>query len=231
MARNFLDGFLAPLVIILVGCAFYLTASATECGQAADCNGYIIWAIVCPCLAIVICIIMCVLVFLKAGPPIMHQLVALFLVIWLGLGCLIATFKEPFVITTNGYFSSWVAFLGAIYYLWCSSEVAKSGALKVNDEIKKLGFPALIFMFFLSIVCLTASGIACENQGCSGEEGWAVAFSCITLVLSFVIVLLNAFTGFMKPIVHIIVALFFIAFSAAGAGVLTFRGPFKVTSK
>eukprot|EP00013_Stygamoeba_regulata_P018432 CAMPEP_0177667368 /NCGR_PEP_ID=MMETSP0447-20121125/22086_1 /TAXON_ID=0 /ORGANISM="Stygamoeba regulata, Strain BSH-02190019" /LENGTH=274 /DNA_ID=CAMNT_0019173595 /DNA_START=103 /DNA_END=927 /DNA_ORIENTATION=- len=231
MAKNFIDGFLAPLIVILVGSVFYLTAAATDCDQADDCSdSYYVWALVCSCLAIVIALVMMVLAYLNVGPPLMHTLVALFLVIWLGLGCLIATFKSPFTVTTNGYFASWTAFLGAIYYLWCASEVAKSGVLKVNDEIKKLGFPGLIFMFFLSIVCLTASGIACEEGDCTSEEAWAVAFSCITLVLSAIIVILLAFTGFMKPIIHIFVAVFFIAFSAAGAGVLTFRGPFKVTS-
>jgi len=88
------------------------------------------------------------------------------------------------------------------------------------------GYPLIVFL--CSVVALVASSTKCgDGPSCTGVEGWAVAASVVSTVVSLGYLVLDK-KGNLEPKMQLIVTLFLFAWWVAFAGVATFKGPFTI---
>ena len=53
----------------------------------------------------------------RETPVTVQQLIALFFVVWYGVGVGICTFVDPFRVTSNGYFGVWIGLIASLFAL------------------------------------------------------------------------------------------------------------------
>lgn len=221
--------FLQPLGLLLIASLFYLAVVASDCSHLHSCKkAPFTWGLVCSSISIVAALCLMPFAYVQVVPLIVHLAAAAFLTLWWGFGAGWATFKDPYPVTGNGYFSSWAAFTGAVWYLYLSSSGVRQRTSELEERIRTSGYTGVFFIFFLSVIYLIAAVSVFTSH--SGESAWAVAFGVIALVFSLVIIVLQLFIQLVIPAqIHVAVAGLLLLFSAAGCGVGTFVGPFKET--
>jgi hypothetical protein len=100
-------------LVITIGSAVALTASATLCDTRNSCDDQYGWAVAVSAFSCLVCFLFFVL------SAFLHKFTQYFalvlLIAWIP-GCGVLTFDLPFAAAGNGYFSAWVCFFGSAYW-------------------------------------------------------------------------------------------------------------------
>eukprot|EP00195_Chlamydomonas_chlamydogama_P007672 CAMPEP_0202912154 /NCGR_PEP_ID=MMETSP1392-20130828/56947_1 /ASSEMBLY_ACC=CAM_ASM_000868 /TAXON_ID=225041 /ORGANISM="Chlamydomonas chlamydogama, Strain SAG 11-48b" /LENGTH=139 /DNA_ID=CAMNT_0049602955 /DNA_START=50 /DNA_END=469 /DNA_ORIENTATION=+ len=94
-----------------------LIAAAIVCDERSECKDYEAYAVAVGAISTAFTLVQALLLVFNGG--VANKIapwLSLFLVLWWIPGAGIGTFKSPFVITGNGYFASWAAFLFSLMY-------------------------------------------------------------------------------------------------------------------
>mmetsp|Transcript_24852 Transcript_24852/g.48166 ORF Transcript_24852/g.48166 Transcript_24852/m.48166 type:complete len:278 (-) Transcript_24852:232-1065(-) len=144
---------------------------------------------------------------------------SLFLFLWWGVGTGIITFKAPFTITSNGWFSAWAGFIFTTHW-----------ALHIDSaqftQMEK-GRQLLVLLFACSAVLIFACiGPIAQDGGYKGQAAWGISAGSITLLMC--VGLIKKYDDIAINIMKASCAFFFVVWAAV-AGVCTFDGPFRFT--
>merc|ERR1711920_335220 len=133
----------------------------------------------------------------------------------------IATFDAPYVLTGNGFFACWVAFLASLVLFDSSWGVNGSSARKIPSE--------LAWLLLGSIVVLVAATY--ERHVNDVWSWWAVICSAVSVLITVVLAVSmgsdrGSSIGSYLPSLSLFLAIWW----AFGTGFMTFRSPFVVTT-
>jgi len=140
--------------------------------------------------------------------------VAVFLLIWWGIGAGILTFNEPFLIVGNGYFGCWLGFAmsGSFAMQTVNYFSNSAGSIKTLEQDRRTVF----FILILSLIEIVAAYFLCDHRpDCS--DGYA--FAIVSGVLSACVCLIFLIAGGALPTIY--VAGFLLFWWMASVGVLT----------
>mmetsp|Transcript_27076 Transcript_27076/g.64316 ORF Transcript_27076/g.64316 Transcript_27076/m.64316 type:complete len:273 (-) Transcript_27076:259-1077(-) len=149
----------------------------------------------------------------------LQHFIAGFLFIWWLVGTCIITFKAPFTVTSNGYFSAWVGLFASAMALGASADMAKKAA---QGTILCLLMAAVVVVLAIAILHDTEV----ERDNMHDESIFGLVSACFTIVCCLLMLLLPSK---LPPIVTKIFAILLVLLWIATAGVLTFREPFVIT--
>lgn len=227
----------AALFVCLAASVVEFATTADKCtsedvyGQESSCTDHkIAWALACGVVSTFFCIIG--LVLIKAAPnrPAFTDLfLSLILVgIWIFGAAFNTSTNGTYNLTGNGYFSTWIALLGAAYYAHLSL-----GHLREHLE-RHVRFNGPILVLVASVVEFSVAADYYANiEGAkdNSRAEWAIAVGCVSFFLC-ALQLLFAYlhSGFVE-VSGKILSLLLVAMWAAGAGVNTsVKGPFNQVS-
>jgi hypothetical protein len=195
-----------------------------ECGR----NGVILWAVICSTVSLALTSWLLLAGLLRGGDNniplcgITMKAFSWFLLIWwtFGTGCF--TFDAPFAGIGNGFFASWLAFVGALILAITFIPFIST---KFNEARNAVLAKYMGLMCFASGVNLVASAVTC-SQACGGFNAWAVACSTISFVLCLLCILTPGAPGSLGSLEGRYVAYFLGAWWTIGVFTMTFEGPF-----
>jgi len=178
-------------------------------------------------------VVLLVLVFVcPRVPAIPDKWVKYFLFAWWCAGASVGTFDKPYTVTGNGYFGLWAALIASAVLAFGEGNV--KGSMEKGAGAAKASLP-LFGLFVASVVCLAAASIVCDDMNtrwtdCQDYVAWAVACTCISVVITLVLIVLGYLgkDGAIQP--HLKwVALFLLVWWIAGVWCMTFKRPFSAT--
>jgi len=219
----------SALAVLFVASLVEFVAAARFCDTIPKCEKQNAWAVAVGVVS-AICTF-AVLLYLRFTPtlsPLVIKILGFFLTaLWIA-GAGIVTFRGPFILTGNGYFSSWVAFGAAGYFLHENVTLVQSAVQSIMARTMAAGreTQALWVTLFASVIELTAASLLCQNFACEKQIAWAVVVGALSIFLCLLCLFLNAYLGVVKAYL----ALLLLGIWTFGAGVLTFDAPFLVTS-
>lgn len=215
-----------------------MIAAAINCSKLGACQEYDGWAVACPCISFLTCVVLIIMFYLEACPdclPEAAKWISLVLfVMWIaGVWCM--TFKRPFEAPGNGFFGSWfaVAFAGLLMFeLLQPAFIPEDMRVTEAKDLKDKGDRNKRVWMLLAIASLAVavqSAMDCdEAYDCSKINlPWAVACSWISFIFVTVTIILW-YVGCEFPDGYLkwsSLALFL--WWGAGAGVLTFDNPYS----
>jgi len=152
------------------------------------------------------------------------QTLAMFLVLWWGVGAGVCTFLDPFKATTNGYFALWGGFVAAVLAL---ADVHDS----VRDRVR--GYGATMRSSFENEADMQAQAallgcaalvvlLACIEPAEAGEAVFGIVAGVLTILISLVLVFAKFDAAQQRPMLKALAA-FLLVLWVVAAGVLTFR--------
>lgn len=165
--------------------------------------------------------------FAKLSP-----IIAIFFLVWWGLGTAVTTFKEPFNNSGNGYFAAWGAFITSFIMAGAASERLRTFLGSTITKVVAGSIEAKLSMGIgaASLVLLAAVAVEAADYGDpTGQELWGVicAFTSSVFVLIHTILRIPCERITLPPTIFgAILALWWLT----GVAVLTFDGPFKYSS-
>lgn len=141
--------------------------------------------------------------------------VSLFLLLWWTIGTGVITFKGPFLLVSNGYFSAWAALLFTTHW-----------ALNIDtSKFTELEYGRKILVSFM--VAAAVEMFACipfiANDFFLGQAAWGLTAGLITLLICGAIIKL--YDDMNAQVLKINAILMFVIWATV-AGVCTFDGPF-----
>lgn len=229
------------VALIVASCA-ELAAAARFCDKIKDlpfqeCDGSRLFAVIVGGVSLGFNVIFGVGLYLRQEQfKAFSAYLAVVMVLLWGFGVAVCTFSEPFKITGNGYFATWAAAVTSVYFAQISFSKfnailgkAFTGALAGSLERRIM----MIVMIF-SYVCAFASLTDNTYPGFHKNEKWGFAcgITCGGLITVFMI--LKAFTSMVdgpKGTTYVkYLSYFLVIMWLFGVGVLTFDGPFELTS-
>lgn len=220
----------------ICGCSLVvLIQAAVECsGELSEgCQNEFLYTVVLGVISLVLstlCIFwgQCAETSFRQFSPI----VAIFFLIWWGLGTGVSTFSAPFANSGNGYFASWGAFIASFIMAGAASDrlrkflgAAVTRVLAGNIEAKLYIGIAMASLVMLAAVAVEAS----DYENPTPQEMWGVICSAVSFfVVLFHTLLRLVCEGFtLAPTrLGLVLAIWWIA----GVAVLTFDEPFKYAS-
>lgn len=221
---------------VFVCCAASVIEFATtadECNSDDNCDHKrIAWALACGVISAVLCFLRILLIKFKPElPAIVDTVLSIFLTVWWVFGTAFNTSsKGPFNSSGNGYFSTWAAFFASVVYLAVSVS-------QVSAATKAAQGPAIQGTLLLLIASVVELGVSCDyyheqHDAFSTKKKHRVFFAIALGVISSVacLVLLLLFVKQLGPheMIGKVMAVFLLAWWAAGAGVNTSHdGPFE----
>lgn len=145
------------------------------------------------------------------------------LFLWWGFGVFVLTSEGgPFTNTGNGYFACWVGFASSAFLAHTQLNQLRSAVARFRNS----GSDANLALGVCSaIVIWQASTLCFQKSNCTGYTIWAMTCGIVSLLLNVVFVLCPLKAG--KP--SMFFSIFFALWWVAGAGVMTFEGPFNST--
>jgi len=106
------------MLTIILGAVVVLIAAAVLCGDT-NCKNQNGYAVAVPTIAIPVVIPFMIFTFLQPY----RIWASLFMAVWWLIGAAVLTFDRPFTAAGNGYFGTWVACLGSLYWFYlCAYE-------------------------------------------------------------------------------------------------------------
>jgi len=223
------------LVVISICSLVVLIQAAVECGgsysdSCSDVYGYTVSVGAISWVVSLICRAWCWCgpsTFAKFSP-----IVAIFFLVWWGLGTAVSTFKEPFSKSGNGYFAAWGAFITSFIMAGAVSERLRTFLGSTLTKVVAGSIEAKLSMGIgaSSVVLLAAVAVeATDYDKPTGQELWGVicGFASGIFVLIHTILRIPCERITLPPTVFgIILSVWWLS----GVVVLTFDGPFKYSS-
>lgn len=186
-----------------------------------NCRGNLAYAVAVGALGAVIVLVYMLLVKFVSLPAKGKVFMTVVLFIWWSMGAFIITFDGPYLITSNAYFGTWVA--------WTTSAVLLSNSFsEVQGAVSR--FQALgksVGMLFLGSAVELAASISYCSEGsgiCVDYAAYALACGVVSLVVVMLMILVPSLAEHKR-----VIGLFMVAWWVAGAGINTFAGIFKIT--
>lgn len=217
------------IVMLLVASVVELISAGRECDQDHRvCKDELLLAVLVGLISIFFCILY--LIYNKFASSPNRFIGMLFALIFIGnwtVGAGVTTFKRPFTVVSNGYFSSWLAFAVSCYF--ANSRIPLISTMLARFKEKGQNSQDYFVVFILlaaSVVVLVHAITLCEDpRECENEAAWAVAVGVVTTALATITLLLSALLSRVKVYLAVLIALIWIP----GCGILTFDyAPFMV---
>jgi len=148
--------------------------------------------------------------------------VSLFLFVWWAVGTGVMTFKAPFIVLGNGYFSAWAGLAFTTHWA-LNIDIVKSRFTeldKCGKAIVSLGMAAAVEMF--ACIPYLSGGSWC-GKCFVGQAAWGLSAGVITIIAC--IVLLKMYDDIDAKLFKVSSIIIFIVWAVV-AGVCTFDGPF-----
>jgi len=223
-------------IVVICSCSFVvLCQAAVECGleysdNCRDVYGYTV------AVGVISFVLSFVVIFwMNCGQRSFDQfspVIAIFFLSWWGLGTAIATFKEPFSDSGNGYFASWAAFIASFVMAGAVSQRLRAFLGTAMTRVVAGSIEAKLSMAIAaaSVVLLAAVAVeAADYERPTGQELWGVvcAFSSCTFILIHTMMRIACEKCTLPPsIFGVVLAVWWLP----GVAVLTFDAPFKESS-
>lgn len=151
-----------------------------------------------------------------------EKVLAVFMASFWTAGVGVVTFKKPFTIVGNGYFSSWACLFASFLYL--RAVLPQVGAVTSRvKEMSGISTAILIVAVASGIELLEASIVCDEISECKDEYGYGVSIGVISLVASVAHISISALAPFQLYTAGVLFILWI-----AAAAVLTEEKPFVV---
>lgn len=147
---------------------------------------------------------------------------AIFLFLWCFVGACLMTFGQgPFLVTSNGYFSSWAMAVFSVQGAGISSAAMKKGITTMSSELG---------LFTSAVIVLVSCIDWVSNSGeYKGESIYALVLSAVTIVLILIFLCMERGNRGDPSRFKWIILACFAAMWIVEACLVTFRGPFVVT--
>ena len=142
--------------------------------------------------------------------------VSLFLFVWWAVGTGVMTFKEPFTVLGNGYFSAWAGLIFTTHWALNIDTSRFTELDKCRKAIVSLGLAAALEMF----ACIPYLIVGGRYVG---GAAWGLSAGVITIAACFV--LLKMYDDIDAKLFKVSSVIIFIVWAVV-AGVCTFDGPF-----
>jgi len=223
-------------VVVICGCSLVvLCQAAVECNgsysdNCSDVYGYTV------SVGVVSFVVSFIALFWSyCGPrsfAMFSPIVAMFFLVWWGIGTAIATFKEPFNNSGNGFFAAWGAFITSFIMAGAVSERLRTFLGSTITKVVAGSIEAKLSMGIAasSIILLAAVAVeATDYDNPTGQELWGVicAFTSCVFVFIHTVMRIPCERITLPPTVFgAILAVWWLP----GVGVLTFDAPFKYSS-
>jgi len=222
---------LKVILFIFVTSAAVLIEAARIChdlerGNRSDCKDENAFAVAVGGFGVLLSLLLMIVIILPAhiSRPLCQVFGILLAAAWIA-GAGILTFRTPFTYLGNGYFGSWLAFDGSLYFLYLVvPEVDRffdsmAAAARTRDIDHRTVFSILV----ASVVELTAAALLCDRLDyCKNRHAWAVAVGAFSSGWTLLFLL---FYRFLVPF-RIFFALILVIVWIPGTGILTFDDPF-----
>lgn len=223
------------LTVLLLASAAVFAEAIIECQQGRGFNGQLFWMLACAGVSLTISLLLLLPCVIKKVGPIFKYLALLLVAMWMA-AAFVGTFLGPFQATGNGYFGCWVAFASSVM-LACGSWRAKLVDVSMTEATRDAAVTeactlplALQVLVLASLVTLTASSLACDSERCKSYEIWAMVCSALSLCVSATVATLKLIHVGDRVASYLpLLSLGLVALWVAGAGVMTFAGPFTST--
>mmetsp|Transcript_14691 Transcript_14691/g.20568 ORF Transcript_14691/g.20568 Transcript_14691/m.20568 type:complete len:337 (-) Transcript_14691:232-1242(-) len=217
--------FEVDMAIISVASLIELTAAGKNCHDQNSCtkqNGY---AVAVGVLGFLIAI--AYIFVLKRQPETLTSINGIIgssnAIFWM-IAVIVLTFDRPFVETSNGYFSTWIAFFAASHFLfWSVPRVQNFIAQMRQAQFQQWSRKILLIILLASLIEVVAAANVCSIRDmCKNDYAWAVACGTISFAIVGILLLLPRIAN---RFLHWFASVLFIWW-AIGAGVMTYDGPF-----
>jgi len=165
----------------------------------------------------------------KIGAPLkLGYCFSVFLFVWWLIAACITTFGGPFLVTSNGYFAAWLGFICSMMDMGLSAASAKT-AMDTNAGplFGLMAFSLVVLIATATYLNLFPSGTVIPNKG---ETIYGLVVAVLSLLMAASLHARERAGKPARPKVQLIVLLWFSLKWVFAACVLTFRGPFTVTS-
>jgi len=188
--------------LIFASSMIVLISAARICSHLDVClydNRFVYYAVAVGAVSMVIsgfCILL--LIFKPALASSYGHFVAIFLLIWWGIGASILTFNEPFLIVGNGYFGCWLGFATSASFAMQTVNYFSysAGSIKTLEQDRRTVF----FILIVSLIEIVAAYFLCDSRpDCSG----GYAFAIVSGVLSACVCLIFLIAGGGLPIIYV----------------------------
>jgi hypothetical protein len=157
----------------------------------------------------------------KMPAGVLRWLSLLLLAWWICAVLVLTGGNGPFHDTGNGYFATWVGFICAALLAHTCHERVRSVVARVRNS----GPDVNLALGVCSAVVIWQAGILCADKPCQRYTVWAIIWGAVSLAFSLIFI----FFPIQNILVNKIIALFFMGWWVAGAGIFTFYGPFMIT--
>lgn len=215
----------AILFLLFVASIFYTTASGIACDRNT-CTSNEAYAVSVGVISLVFTMALLAGSLMMDIPVLVHRIAGVFLFLWWLIGACVGTFDGPFVganFGANGYFSAWMGFVFASYYVFVSfSHVQQVASNFLRSNIVFLGFAA-----GSQLVYMIAAAIYVDNNGGGNSyANYAVAAGVIGLVITLALLALRIVNSETYEKVAVYPVIFLVLWWVIAFGITTFKSPF-----
>eukprot|EP00299_Pterocystis_sp_00344_P004912 c1620_g1_i1.p2 GENE.c1620_g1_i1~~c1620_g1_i1.p2 ORF type:complete len:279 (+),score=65.73 c1620_g1_i1:43-879(+) len=217
------------VILILMASLVELTASAKICDDRDDCKHEYAFAVAVGAISLFSAIVYVFLLrFVPAVAEIIAPILSLFLTVWWGVSSGVVTFKIPFKYTSNGYFSSWIAFGASLMFAYNTVGFLKVFVATVQERAASGGVSRrlLLLILFSSLIEMIAASVEFDNDHTHKKRQKIFAICCGVISLVFCAILL--IVPHLARFLHWC-SLGLTLWWMFGVGVTTFDAPFIIT--
>lgn len=209
------------LICNIVAAITVTTQAALDCDRinGGKCEGNIAYAVAVGAIGSLVVLVYMLMVKFASIPPKGKIVMTVFLFLWWSLGAFIITFDGPYVVTSNAYFGTWVAWITSAVLLSNSFSEVQSAVSRFKNLGRSVGL-----LFLGSAVEMAASIAFCTDRRCEEYAAYALAAGVVSVVLVLALIFIPALQENKK-----VLGWFFVVWWVAGAGVNTFAGIFQIT--
>jgi len=152
----------------------------------------------------------------------LQQLIALFMVLWWGVGAGVCTFIDPFTATTNGYFGVWGGFLASLLALADCYDAVREQVQKNMSAAKDTTESTSIKGTSVGLCAAAVVVLLACCRDVRNEAVFGLISSVVTILITIVFIFVKDIEEKQAKVVDAFVFCLLILWIAT-AGVLTFR--------